>query len=388
MKYNFKGIFLSCSIIFLFGNCGLNQSPAILGGALTPLVVSTSVKLNGAIQTSEVSLTGATTTVTLSRKVSADKSILLCSYRYGGSTLSYISNCKLSTTGDSIIFDTGGEYSGTLARYSVIEFSSGVVVSRDEIEVGVNSLGKVLDFGVQLDLTKNFIIHSSRGTSTSSVLDVARLFRASFISNQKLEFKRNFTGGGYSSKIAYQKVQIDESIVQSGELTISASTDSITKSITQVNLNKSILIFSINSDSSINGEEANYFIKGGFQNSSTIQFNRKGTTGTINISYFVIEFTGSVNVNYGSSTVSTATTKSIKTLDTSLSNNENTLLVFNNNISSGSNTSDALDSSSFTGYFSNSSGTESGNTNICFERVSSKNSSAEINYYTIEFSQK
>jgi len=388
MKYKIKIFFLVFSITFQFENCGLNQSPAIIGGALTPLVLSTSVKLNGAIQTSEVSLTGPSTTVALSRKVTLDKSLLLCSYRYGGSTLSYVSTCKLSATGDSIIFDTGGEYSGTFARYSVIEFSNGIAVSRDEIEVGVNSLGKVLDFGVQLDLTKNFVVHSSRGTSSSNSLDVARLFKSSFTSNQKLEFKRNFSGGGFSSKIVYQKVQIEESIIQSGELTISASTDSITKSINQVNLNKSILIFSINSDTSINGEEANYFIKGGFQNSSTIQFNRKGTAGTINISYFVIEFTGSVNISYGSSTVSTSITKSIKPLDTSLSSNENSLLLFSNNISSGSSTSDALDSSSFTGYFSNSSGTESGNTNICFERINSKNSSAELNYYAIEFSQK
>ena len=388
MNSKSKVFFLSIFIIFAYGNCGLNQSPAIVGGALTPLVTSTSVKLNGAIQTSEISLTGSITTVLLSRKVTSEKTILLCSYRYGGSSLSYISTCKLSTTGDSIIFDTGGEYSGTIARYSVIEFSTGVTVSRDEIEVGINSLGKDLDFGVQLDLTKNFIIQSSRGTSTSTTLDVARFFKSSFISNQKLQFKRNFTGGGFSSKITYQKVQIDDSSIQSGEVTISNLTDSVTKSINQINLNKSILIFSINSDTSINGEEANYFIKGGFQNSSTIQFNRKGTAGTINISYFVVEFTGSVNVNYGSNTVSTNATKSIQTLDTTLTSTENSLLLFNNNISSGSNTSDALDSSSFTGYFSNSSGTESGNTNICFERVSTKNSSAEINYYAIEFAQK
>ncbi len=389
MNYKVKTILLTIYCLILFGKCGLNQSPAIIGGAVLPLVASSSVKLNGAIQSSEIALTGSVTTILLSRKVISTRSILLCNFKYGGSALSYAATCKLNSNGDSIIIETGGEFSGTTAHYSLLEFSTGVNVLRNEFDVTSNNTGGIATFiGSQLDLSKNLVVHSSRVTSSSTSLDSSRLFKSTFNSSSALEFSRNILSVGVSAKIVYQKLQIDESIIQSGEVTLSSASDTITKTINQVNLNKSILLFSINADTNVSGVESNYFIKGGFQNSSSIQFERKGTSGNIIISYYVLEFTGSVNVISGSSTVSNGITKSTTSLSNPLTSYENSLLIFNNNITSGSSPNDSLDSSSFTGFFSNSGGTEAGNSHITFERVRSENNSAEINYQAIEFTQK
>lgn len=378
MKNRFiKTKFLSFIIFFLYLNqCELKQELNINGAFLSPFITADKLKLNGSILSEEVALQSSSTTISLARTVVAEKSILFCSFRYGGSTLSYSSTCSLNSSGSSIEVKTGGAFTGTYVRYTILEFSLGVTVLRGEISVLNNSIGKNLEFSKSLDLTKNFVIFDTRGTSTDTTIDRGRFFKGSFTTSSKLEFKREAISP--QIEINYQVVQMDGVIVQYGNVTLSNGVVSTTKTITQVNLSKSILITSQSADSTTVGVEGNYMVNSKFESNSSLEFSRKGSTGTLDINYFVVEFTGSQSVIPGTCNVSESEKTCNSNLSTQIQDANSAILLFSNNINSTS--SSDMDLSYFTGSISG----VGQNSKVTFERVRQGGISV-LSYFVVDF---
>jgi hypothetical protein len=360
----------------LLSHCELKQELNINGAFLSPFVTADKLKLNGSILSGEVALQSASTTVSLARTVVAEKSILLCSFRYGGSALSYSSTCNLNSSGNSIEIKTGGMFSGTYVRYSVVEFSSGVTVLRGEISIPNNSYGKNLEFSKPLDLTKNFVIFDTRGTSNDTSIDRGRFFKGSFTTSSKLEFKREAISP--QIELIYQIIQMDGVLVQSGTVNISNGIVSSTKTINQVNLSKSILLTSQTVDSTTVGVEGNYMVNSKFESNSSLEFSRKGSSGTLDLNYFVVEFTGNQVVIPGTCNVSESEKTCSSNLSTQIQDTNNAILLFSNNINS--NSSGDMDLSYFTGSISG----VGQNSKVTFERVRQGGVSV-LSYFVVDF---
>jgi hypothetical protein len=378
MKNRFiKTKYLSLIIFFLFLNqCELKQELNINGAFVSPFITIDKLKLNGSIISDEVALQSSSTTISLPRTVVTEKSILFCSYRYGGSALSYSSTCSLNTSGNSIEVKTGGMYSGTYVRYTILEFSLGVTVLRGEISVLNNSIGKNLEFSKSLDLTKNFVIFDTRGTSTDTTIDRGRFFKGSFTTSSKLEFKREAISP--QIEINYQIIQMDGVQVQYGNVNLASGVVSTTKSITQVNLSKSILFTSQTADSTTGGVEGNYMVNSKFESNTSLEFSRKGSAGALDINYFVVEFTGNQVVIPGTCNVSETQKACSSNLSTQIQDTNSVVLLFSNNINSTS--SSDMDLSYFTGSISG----VGQNSNVTFERVRQGGISV-LSYFVIDF---
>ena len=368
---------LSFIIFFIFLNqCELKQELNINGAFLSPFVTTEKLKLNGSVLSGEVALQSANTTISLARTVATEKSILLCNYRYGGSALSYSTTCNLNATGNSIEIKTGGMFIGTYARYTVLEFTSGVTVLRGEISVPNNSYGKNLEFSKPLDLTKNFVLFDTRGTSIDPTIDRGRFFKGSFATSSKLEFKREAISP--QIEIIYQIIQMDGVLVQNGSVNLTNGVVSTTKTINQVNISKSILLTSQTVDSATVGVEGNYMVNSKFESNSSLDFSRIGSSGTLDLNYFVIEFTGNQVVISGTCNASANEKTCNSNLSTQIQDTNKAILLFSNNVNSTS--SSDMDLSYFTGSISG----VGQNSKVIFERVRLGGASV-LSYFVVDF---
>ncbi len=368
--------FLLYFILGIFSHCELNQKLNINGAFVAPFLGGNALTLNGSILTGEVSLQSSTTVIPLARTVVSSKAILLCNFRFGGSSQSYSSTCNLNTSGTSIEIKTGGLFSGTFVRYTVIEFTSGISVLRGEINIPGGSLGRNLEFSSAIDLKKNFLIFDTRCTSNDTNIDRVRLFKGGFTSNTKVEFKREAILP--EAQIVYQIVGIDGVQVQQGETNLANGIQGSTVVINPINLSKSFLISSLKADSNTLGIEGNYMVQSKFLSNSSLEFSRKGGAGVIDLNYFIIEFLGEPVVTSGTVNISGSDSSSSLTLSSPLKDLNSTLLLFSNDIDS--NSAGDMDLSYFTGAVSNV-GEES---KITFERARAGGSS-NLTYFLIDF---
>jgi hypothetical protein len=137
-----------------------------------------------------------------------------------------------------------------------------------------------------VDTSKTFIYSTVNYSTGNSGLDI----RDAFISNKLINSNTiQFATGGSSLNgdviVEYQVVTISDAVVQSGVLSPFFAS-SISATITSVDLSKSILIFSSNTN---RAAPRDVFVSGRFQNNTTVRFDYGGSTGRGEISYFVIE---------------------------------------------------------------------------------------------------
>jgi hypothetical protein len=364
-------------ILSTLNHCELNPKLNINGAFISPFIGGSTLALNGSTLTGEVALDGTTTTIPLSRKVVTTKSILLCSYRYGGNSVSYSSTCNLSSAGDSLVVKTGSFYSGTYVRYTVIEFKTGVSVLRGEIDISNLSYGKNLEFSEPIDLKKNFLIFETRVLANNNPpTEHGRLFKGSFVSNTKLEFRREAISPAV--QIIYQIIAMNGVNIYQGEVSIANGSSHTTAKIDQINLTNSILLTSLNANSDTVDIEDNYLVRSNFLTNSSIDFSRMGAVGGLDINYFVIEFLTGPRVQTGTVNISSNDSSSTFTLPSPLKDLNSTFLLFSNDINS--NSIGDMDLSYFTGTVSNV-GQES---KITFERTRAGGSS-NLSYFLIDF---
>jgi YD repeat-containing protein len=163
-------------------------------------------------------------------------------------------------------------------------------------------------------MSKTFVLVSAAPNFTNNGLDERWTIRGRLTSSTNLELFR--TENGSAVDAYWQVVEMQGASVQRGIATIPDSTTSVNASITSVDTTKSFLIMNIAADSSANGNEGRYLIRGAFTNSTTLTFNRVGTQGTPTIAWEVVSMSDGTTVQSGAKST-TATSDS--TLNQTLS---------------------------------------------------------------------
>jgi hypothetical protein len=115
-----------------------------------------------------------------------------------------------------------------------------------------------------------------------------------------------------------------------------------------------------------------------FESNTSLEFSRKGSTGVLDINYFVVEFTGNQVVIPGTCNVSETEKTCSSNLSTQIQDTNSVVLLFSNNINSTS--SSDMDLSYFTGSISG----VGQNSNVTFERVRQGGISV-LSYFVVDF---
>jgi hypothetical protein len=133
-----------------------------------------------------------------------------------------------------------------------------------------------------VNLSNSFVLVDNRLASSTDTNFIAGLWTGRFVNSTTLRFER--TSNGESGELSWQVVSWDGAQVLSQSESFSTASQ-VVNLVEEINLNNSILFFSKSSTS--NGL-INWNIKGNFTDNQTLDFSRGGTSGTINIEWFVV----------------------------------------------------------------------------------------------------
>ena len=197
----------------------------------------------------------------------------------GPDTLQVVSSFPRS---DQVKFSNYDMGAGAIVDWSIVSGPE-IKVQRGEISFDTES-SLSLRIG-QVNLSSSFIIVNTKLNSGVAGENVEGFFSGRFIDDSNVVFERE--GGSANGVLSWQVVDWNGTTVQSGVLNISDGILSNNTGINQVDLNKSVLIFS-NSLFWDNSVE-DLMIKGNFTSNSEIEFSRVGSGGNVSISYFVVE---------------------------------------------------------------------------------------------------
>ena len=328
--------------------------------------------LSGSIQSGTASSTGSISITS----VDTSKSFVHCGFRISGSAANNFSTCQLNSTGDTVLFQSGGGSSVSVNWY-VAEFSKGVSVQRgsETMDSSTSSLDVTLSSSV--DLSRTFVIVSSRMSTSDTDKDERRTVMAQLTTSTNLQISRNETG--IAIDVEWQVVQMDGAKVQSGTTTLSGT--SATASLTSVDESTTFLIFNSKASSDVDGVENRFYTRGTITDSTTITFNREtSSTGSVDISWYAIEMIEGTVVQKGSGSVSDGSTTIDAAIPSSVADTTKTMVAYSNTVLQTDNltsTSDQ-DSGNYSYQFIDSS-------NIQFTRGSSETRSATLDWFTVEF---
>ncbi|MFC1754907.1 hypothetical protein ACFL96_16180 [Thermoproteota archaeon] len=260
-------------------------------------------------------------------------------------------------------------------RYYVAEFSSGVNVKRGC--ESMSSTTRNINLGSPVNLAKSFIVLNGKensGPGSDSYIDADDFNRARLTSSTNLEI-RTYSGSG--GTVCWQVVEYDGASVQRNVDSMSGT--SLTVDLPRgVNRNQSILLFSEYHSSYGNMAD------GKFLDSDTIEFTRATNTGTMSISWEVVEFNDNVFIQHDYQSFSTSTTLETITLGTAVNISRAVAFLSGqslNGMSGGKTTSTGTDpgSGQFTARITSS-------TQLQLERQITTSATANAGWFVVEFS--
>ncbi|MCP3936460.1 MAG: hypothetical protein GY708_13925, partial [Actinomycetia bacterium] len=146
-----------------------------------------------------------------------------------------------------------------------------------------------------VDLTRSFPIVSQR-TSVLNITNGAFL-QARLSATDNLELSTNRVNGNV---LEWQVVQYNDAVVQSGDVSFASGDAVRTATVSSVDPTKSWLVYGYRTESSSNANIGEKLIRGQVTDSTTLMFDRS-TTGTTNeLSWFLVEFQDSTEVQHAS----------------------------------------------------------------------------------------
>ena len=322
------------------------------------------------IQTGTVSMTAATRTATIAT-VDPAKSFVLCYFRTNSSNASDAPTCTL-TNSTTVTVQTGAANSSEIVQWYVVEFATGMTVQRGSTNFTTTDT-TINVSTTAVDTAKTFVLVNSRTASTAQNIDEQGTIRARLTSSTNLELSRN--EAGIAVDAVWQVIQIDSASVQSGVTTITSTNTSATATIAPVDTAKSFLLLNVRANALTNGNEDQYYVRGTITNSTTVTFNRKVGTNSVDVSWFAVEMIDASTVQKG--TVSAATTET--QLNATLSPAVDTSLTvpFISSSVTGSGTADQ-DSGSYTPTFT-------ATTNLQVQRGSAQSRPSDVDWFVVQF---
>jgi hypothetical protein len=210
------------------------------------------------------------------------KSFVLHTTRGGDSAPDSLRVISSFPRSDQVEFSNYESGSGAIVDWSVVS-GPGIEAQRGEISF-TNENSLPLSIGA-VNLSSSFVIVNVKMNSGVASENIDTFFSAKFVDDSNVVFER--TSGSTTGVLGWQVVDWSGVQVEAGSLKLEAGSSANQTAITQVNLNKSVLIFSNNLAGDNSVEDV--FVKGEFVNDTTLNFSRVGSGGDVNISYFVLE---------------------------------------------------------------------------------------------------
>ncbi len=252
---------------------------------------------------------GSSTTVALSPSVNSAQAFLVfgVSLSANDPPNGHVSG-RLAAAGDQVVFERFGTTGAITVEWYVAEFASGVAVQRGTADL---TLGVPFNQALTpVNAARSFPIVSYRADGSNI--------------NQNDFVKAKITGGGTNLEldflalnvttveiVEWQVVEYQDSVVQTGDLVFTDVDLSLTAPLAPaVNTDKSWLLFSYRCDIDC-PNSANMgakLVRGRVTNGTTLTFDRSitGANETLNLTWYLIEFTDQTIVRSGSTSFGAA----------------------------------------------------------------------------------
>ncbi|MGI9610820.1 MAG: CSLREA domain-containing protein, partial [Acidimicrobiia bacterium] len=195
------------------------------------------------------------------------------------------------TDATTVTFTRPGTTGNVTIEWSVVEYSSGVTVQRGS----TNLTGTTTDVAItSSDLTKSFPMISS--TATGTVFSNNDFVRAELTSATNLRLSISALG---TNVVKWQVVTYNDASVQSGSVAFASGDASKTATVTTVDTSKAWLLYSLDTATGTQSNIGQKLVRGQVSDSTTLTFDRSNTGQTMNLTYYVVEFTDTTEVQHG-----------------------------------------------------------------------------------------
>ena len=299
-------------------------------------------------------------------------------YCFGHAPASDQSNnvtCRLSSPSEVVI--EAGAGNNQNVYWGLVEFALNAFVQRGT--ASLPAAATQTDIAIAgIDPARTFVLVDSRtGNVNLRDRDEERTVRANLTSGSNLHLERNESG--IATDITYQVIQLNSARVQPGLYTLATTSGTVT--INSVDRARSVLFFNLKASADSDGIDNRFYVRGRFSAANTIAFDRRGTAGSVDISYYAVELN---DASVQSGTVTTTGLHDQTVLDVTLPSPvipERTLPVISNTVVE---ILDLLsnadqDSGRYSGVFTSG-------TNLRVTRSSAEERPSEVDWFTVQFS--
>jgi hypothetical protein len=268
------------------------------------------------VQTGTFTISGGSTTATITA-VDTTKAFLVFGVSedtatgngYDGQITGQITN---STT---LTFSRVGNYNpGPTVKWYVAEFTSGVSVQRGNVNLAGATTGNATLTAV--DTTKSFPIVSFR-TAGNTPWNSNDFLKAKITTTTNLELALQANGDG-TAVAEWQVVEYSCAAVTSGDISFAAGDSSKTATVSISDLSKAWPIYTYNSASGTTTNIGQKLVRGQITNATTLTFDRNNTGQTMNLTWYLVQFTDATTVQYGSAAFTPAATTQVDVTITSV----------------------------------------------------------------------
>jgi len=253
------------------------------------------------VQTGTITMNPATRTVAIT-SVSTAKTFVVCQGDSGaaGSNPTLRPTCEL-TNATTLTITTSVADAAITVRWYVVEFWSGVTVQRGLVPTGTFTAGQAtVNVAIAaVNLAKTFVLITERANTATQTIDEQWTTRAQLTTTTNLQITRIETGVALA--VAWQVIQIESSLVQSGTTTIANNSATATAALAPpIDVDRTFVVFSLNGNTGIGGDETLYRVTGRITNATTLSFQRSRNPGggntQINITWFAVRMTDGTRV--------------------------------------------------------------------------------------------
>ncbi len=206
------------------------------------------------------------------------------------------------TNSTTITFSRSGTAGAVAIEWYVAELTSGVSVQRGSANQTATTVNVTL---TSVTTSKSFPIVTHRTTgSTFSTNDFPR---ARITSSTNLELTVDAVDtGGYTE---WQVVEYTDSSVQTGDVSFLTTDSSKTATTTSASTTKSWLIYTYKTADGTAADIGQKLVRGAITDSTTLTFDRDNTGQTIDLTWFLVEFTDGTTVQKGSQSFTSSETQ-------------------------------------------------------------------------------
>jgi hypothetical protein len=342
------------------------------------------------VQTGTVTM-GATTAATVAiTSVNTLRTFVMCYFLVGDNNSQVAAQrvtCEL--TGPTTLTITNGvPDTAEVVRWYVVEFLSGVTVQRGLVPTATYSVGTAtVNVPIAaMNLAKTFVLISARTASSTTNMDEQFTPTAQLTSTTNLQLTRTANPASPALAVAWQVVQIESAVVQSGTATIAQGGTTTTAALNPaVDTTRTFLVFTSDGGIAVAGVESRYLTRGVITNATTLTFtralNQNVANGQVNIQWFAVRMTDGTTVQRGTNTTPSPGT----TMNAAL-----TAIVIARSVpmisasgDPGSNAADALDDNSWAAAF-----TSATNLRLTTSANAQNNVNTTVAWEVVQFTDK